>query len=284
MLLAGLGAALVASALFNVGIVLQAVDARAAPRALGYRVALLGRLVRRPRWVLGFALGLIGVWPQIVAYAHAPFVVVQPALAVGLLLVLALGVRVLHEKVDLRDLVGVVAILGGVALVAWGAPHHSEVHRTGLVVIAVATGLALVGLAPFALRGTRLDTGMLAIVATGCGFAATNVATKLVGDNFDLGHAPNVVGWGVVAIAMGAVATLTNMTAFQRREATVVVPVSTSIQTFLPIVLEPLFLREHWGSAGYDGIPIVVGLALALVGNVLLAASSTVSDMIADAV
>ena len=58
MLLVGLGAALLASVLFNVGIVLQAVDARVAPRSLGYRLGLLTRLLRRPRWVLGWLLGI----------------------------------------------------------------------------------------------------------------------------------------------------------------------------------------------------------------------------------
>src|SRR5579864_3865872 len=44
----GLLWALLASLLFNVGIVLQAIDARAAPRELGLRIALLARLFRRP--------------------------------------------------------------------------------------------------------------------------------------------------------------------------------------------------------------------------------------------
>jgi len=55
---------------------------------------------------------------------------------------------------------------------------------------------------------------------------------------------------------MGTTATLVGMTAFQRLAATTVVPVSTSVQTFLPIVLEPVFLRERWASANLDGAPI----------------------------
>ncbi len=88
----GVGAALLASALFNVGIVLQAVDARVAPRSLSLRLGLLARLLRRPLWLLGLSLGVVGVWPQAVAYSKAPFVLVQPVLALGLLLVLFLGV------------------------------------------------------------------------------------------------------------------------------------------------------------------------------------------------
>ena len=57
----GLLAALTASILFNVGIVLQAIDARVAPRSLSLRLGLLTRLLRHPRWVLGLLLGLLGV-------------------------------------------------------------------------------------------------------------------------------------------------------------------------------------------------------------------------------
>jgi hypothetical protein len=111
--LLGLGAALLASALFNVGIVLQAIEARKVPRSLGLRLSLLGRLFGRPRWLLGLALGIAGILPQVVALGHAPFVVVQPALAVGLLIVLFLGERILHESVGALEVAGVVAIIGG---------------------------------------------------------------------------------------------------------------------------------------------------------------------------
>ena len=279
----GLAAALLASVLFNVGIVLQALDTRVVPRSFGLRLALLTRLLRRPVWLTGLFLGLLGAIPQAVAYNRAPFVVVQPVLALGLLIVLALGAWILHERVGPREIVGTVAIIGGVALVAWGAPPHSEVHRGPAAVLAVFAALSAAGLAPFAVRGSRLDTGILVIVATGCGFGATNVATKLVGDNLDLRHLSNAAAWAVAALLMGIAATIVNMTAFQRRGATTVVPVSTAVQTFLPIVLEPFFLREHWSSATLDGAPLAAGLALALLGVVLVAASPEVSELVATA-
>jgi heme exporter protein D len=183
----------------------------------------------------------------------------------------------------LREWTGVVAIIGGVALVAWGAPSHVETHRGGFAVVGVMAALSLAGLAPFLVRGTRLDTGMLTIVAAGCGLGATNVATKLFGDDFNLGHYGIALVWGAVGVAMGVAATLANMTAFQRRAATTVVPVSTAVQTFLPIVLEPLFLRERWGTAGFDGVPLIAGLLMALAGSVLIAGSPAVSELVAGA-
>ena len=69
------------------------------------------------------------------------------------------------------------------------------------------------------------------------------------------------------------------MTAFQRRRATMVVPVTTSVQTFLPIVLEPFFLREHLSAAVYGGAPIAGGLLIAFVGTTLLSSTDVVADL-----
>ncbi|MHB8468334.1 MAG: hypothetical protein ACYDCH_01060 [Gaiellaceae bacterium] len=279
----GLIAALAASALFNVGIALQGLEARRAPKSLALRAGLLVRLLRRRLWVLGFALGIVGIGPQVLALGWAPFVVVQPALAVGLLILLFLGTRAFGEHVGLTEIAGVLAIIGGIALVAWGAPGHTETHRDGLAVVAVVGALALAAVAPLAARGTRLASGLWLIVACGTGFGATNVATKLMSDDAGGGHLWNAAAWGAAGLALGAVATLTNMTAFQLCRATTVVPVSTAVQTFLPIVLEPLFLREHWASAAYDGLPIAAGLAVALAGTVLVTRTRAVSELAAGA-
>ncbi|HEX4520340.1 MAG TPA: hypothetical protein VH063_12235 [Gaiellaceae bacterium] len=277
----GLIAALLASALFNVGVALQAVEARKAPRSLGLRVSLLRRLLRRPLWLVGLALGLVGIAPQAVAYELAPFVVVQTCLVAGLFLLLALGVRLLGERVGALEVAGVAAIVVGVALVSWGAPAHSETHRGGAVVFAVAAGLAVASLAPFAVRGTRADLAMVSIIASGCGFAAANIATKLLSDDIDLQHYANAVAWAAYGLATGAAATLTGMSAFQRSPATTVVPVSTAVQTFLPVILAPLFLREGWGSSAVDGAPTLAGIALAAVGTVLVSRTEAVSEMAA---
>ncbi len=283
MLAFGLVAAVVASLLFNVGLALQALEARSTPKSLGMRLSLLGRLLKRRRWLLGWFLGVIGIGPQVLALGWAPFVVVQPALAVGLLLLLVLGTRMLGETVGVTEVVGVVAIIGGVALVAAGAPPHVEAHRGWLAVVALVAALSLPALAPFVLRGGRLDTPMLAMIASGCGFAATNVATKLMSDDVGASEWSNAVVWALVGIVLGIAATVTGMTAFQRRAATIVVPVTTAVQTFLPLVLEPLFLRERWSSAVLDGAPIAAGLLAALAGTILLARTRAVSDLVAGA-
>lgn len=279
----GLGSALVASLLFNGGLVLQALEARAAPKALSLRVSLLVRLLHRPKWVLGWFLGLAGIGPQVVALATAPFVVVQPALTVGLLLLLWVGSRKLGEHVDASAWVGVGAIVAGVGLVAAGAPTHVETHRGVVAVVGVVVVMSVASLLPFVLRGTRFDSALLVMLASGIGFASTNVATKLMADDVGTGSWASAVGWAGVGVAVGIAATVTGMTAFQRREATIVVPVTTAVQTFLPILAEPLFLRERWASAPLAGVPIAAGVVVAAIGTALVARTRSVSELAAGA-
>jgi len=277
----GLSAALAASALFNGGVALQALDAREAPPDQGLKLALLTRLLRRKRWLVGGALGIAGFFVQLLAFANAPFVVVQPALAAGLLLLLALGVKVLGERVGRAEVIGVAAITAGIALLAYGAPQHVEAHRSPGAVTAVLVLLGLASALPFILRGRRGDQALLLIVASGLAFGLGNIASKLLSDDASSHTWLPAAIWLVVALASGVAAVLIEMTALQRADATKVVPISFAVQTFVPILLEPLFLRESWRSVEAYGVPVLLGLALSLVGMVAVARSQAVSRLAA---
>src|SRR5829696_3372710 len=84
----GLLLATLAAVLFAVGAVLQheAADLSRTPTGLSLR-----RLVKRRRWMLGQAATVLGTASQVAALAVAPVAVVQPVLAVTL--VVGLGLR-----------------------------------------------------------------------------------------------------------------------------------------------------------------------------------------------
>jgi drug/metabolite transporter (DMT)-like permease len=238
-------------------------------------------LLRRRLWTFGLLLGFIGVAPQVYALSLAPFAVVQTTLTAGLVLLLYLGAHHLHERVGVSAFCGVALIVAGVGLVSWGVPDRHEAHRSAIAILAVVGGTAAIGVLPFVLQRVHLDVTLLVVVAAGAAFGASNIATKLLSDDFGLRHWAQTLGWGAVALAMGIVATITEMTAFQRAPATLVAPTATAIQTFLPIVLEPLFLRESWHSVSAHGVPIFAGLACAAVGVVLVTRTSAVSKLAA---
>ena len=99
------------------------------------RPSLMTHLLRRPLWVGATALSLVG-WPlQILALAQAPLTLVQPVLALGLLLLLVLGVRILGERWGRREIAAVVLIIASVGADRLGGPGEpGEVPRdAGLV-------------------------------------------------------------------------------------------------------------------------------------------------------
>jgi drug/metabolite transporter (DMT)-like permease len=277
----GLLAAAAASVAYNLGIVLQAADARREPAAEGLRLSLLGHLARRRRWIVGFLLGGVGFGLQVVALALIPFVVVQPVLAAGLLLMLYLGVRMLGERVGVAEVAGVLGITVGIGLLAWGTPAGTETVSNEAAVLSVMGTMTAISLVPFALRGRgRLDSSTFVIVASALAYGASNIATKLVSDGFGAGELVLVGVWLAVAAATGLVALTMEMTALQRRPATFVVPVSVAIQTFLPVLLEPIYLTERWGTAALGGVPLVAGLALVCLGAVAVARTRAVSSLV----
>jgi drug/metabolite transporter (DMT)-like permease len=278
----GLILAAAASVAFNVGIVLQAADARQEPAEEGLRLSLLAHLVRRRRWVAGLLLGGVGFGLQVAALALAPFVVVQPVLAAGLLLMLYLGVRMLGERVGWAEVAGVIGITAGIGLLAWGQPSGIETVTSQGAVISVMAAMTVIALIPFVLRGRgRLDSSTFVIVASAFAYGASNIATKLVSDGIDASSWIVVGIWLAIAAATGVVALTTEMTALQRRPATFVVPVSFAIQTFLPILLEPIYLTERWGSAALDGVPLITGLMLIAIGAIAVARTRAVSALVA---
>ncbi len=281
MVLVGIFAALGASALFNLGIGVQALDAREAPRHEALRLSLIRRLVQKRRWILGLLIGGLGFPLEVVAFAKAPFVVVMPLLASGLLLLLVLGVRMLGERVSAADVAAVIAMIAGIGLIAWGAPGHTESPRGAGQVILVVGLLAAASFVPFFLRGRRPPPAMAVILGSALGFGTSSIAIKLLSDGMNKGHYVVVGIWfGVVVIVSGA-AILSEMTAFQLRPATVVVPISFATQTFVPILLSPLFLEVHWSGADAVTGPLVGGVVLIVAASIVIARTPAVVRLFA---
>src|ERR1700704_3434162 len=126
-LVLGILAAVGASTLYSLGIALQALDAKEAPHEEHLRLALAWRLAQRARWLAGTGLSILG-WPlPIVALMLAPLVVVQPALAAGLLVLMFVAERLLGEHAGRYEHVCVWAIvIGMVGAALTAAPHNSN--------------------------------------------------------------------------------------------------------------------------------------------------------------
>ena len=124
--------------------VLQAAEARKIPTAQATHVALLRRLLRRPRWLLGTLL-LVLAWPlQVLALSLAPITIVQPTLATFPAVLLLLARFGLHEQIRPRDTLGVLTIMLGIVIVGAEIPQHTVVNPSPA---RLALPLTIVGVA-----------------------------------------------------------------------------------------------------------------------------------------
>lgn len=279
--LGGIALAAAAATCFDGAVALQAVEARAVPRGTG-AAGLLRALLRRPRWLAATALAVLG-WPlQIAALALAPLTVVQPTLAVGLVVLLFLGVRLLHEPARPKDLAAAAAIAAGVGILAWAAPEPEHIHHVGVALAAVLGALALLTGAPWLARG-RVRAGWLLVVAAGCGNAASGLTTKLLADEFSGGTVAAALGWAVASAALAGIALADEMAALQRVGAARVAAGAFALQVAVPVACAPLLTGEHWGATPLGGAAIVAGLALVLGGAVRLGTARAVTRLVAGA-
>jgi drug/metabolite transporter (DMT)-like permease len=273
-LVLGIVAAVGASTLYSLGIALQAMEAREAPHEEHLRLALAKNLIRRTRWLLGTGLSILG-WPlQVIALLLAPLVLVQPALATGLLVLMFLAQRMLGEHAGRYEYMAMSAIVLGVIGAGLTAPPNTA-HTAGDGLIAVVlAAVAAVGLLPYALRALgRRSPAAMTMVGAGFAFGWSGIATKLAADDLSQGRLLAAAAWGLSTGAASAVGLLSEASALQSRPAIQVAPVVFVTQTVVPVAVAPLIFDEFFSDTPLGGVPLVASLVLLITGAGLLARS-----------
>jgi drug/metabolite transporter (DMT)-like permease len=206
--LAGLLIATLAAVLFAVGAVLQHEAAANSTSSSGLS---LRRLVRRPRWVFGQAATMLGTGSQVVALAFAPVAVVQPMLAVGL--VVALGLRAVRlRQVPLRrELLGAGLTTAGLAvflLAARPTPAHHLAQPSSLaVIVAVTLSVLLVAGATMFGHGAHgaLACGTAAGIAAGIAAVLISVGIRSLQEGGWVHALAGIAIWGALVVAVVAI-------------------------------------------------------------------------------
>jgi len=269
----GLGVllAFLAAGCYECGYVLQALEARAAPREVALRVALLSRLASRRRWLAGTALTVAGAALQVAALAHAPVTVVQPVLALGLVALLPFARTTLRERVGVVELAGVAAVIAGVALVATASPGRSNGVDSILALVLLLAPLGVVTVTPFVLRhGSPL---WLAAAGAAAGDAIAAVALKLAANAAAESRPLLVVAALAGAGAGGGLALTAEMSALRGMPATRVAPLVVTAQVVVPAIAGVAAFGEHLSAR------LAIGVVAAAAGAALLGSSSVVAGV-----
>lgn len=280
--LAGLGLAACAAACFDGATVFQALEARQV-QGHSMRLSLLARLVRRPRWLAAWGLSTLG-WPlQLAALSLAPLTLVQPTFALGILLLLALGSRILGERVGAVQAGAAVAIIAGVVGIALAAPANSDEYTTGPALWISLGVLVAVALAPFVARRATVRVSALIVVGAGAAFAMSSVMSKLLVDELSRGRIGVALAWAVGVAAGAILGLLGEMSGLQRRAAARVAPPIFVIETIVPVMLAPLVTGEDWSGTPLGGAVIVASLLVVAGGGAVIGRTHVVGELVATA-
>jgi drug/metabolite transporter (DMT)-like permease len=216
----------------------------------------------------------------LLALSLAPLTIVQPVLALGVVLLLVLAARVLHERIGRRELVCCAGIVLGVIGIAWAAPPRTSSHAGPL-----ALGLALGGLGAFvaapyvAAAGGRALAALWLVVAAGAGDAWAAFGAKLVVDELSGEHWIAAVGFGVASAAALGAGLLSETSALQHYPVSRVGPAVMAMQVAIPVLLAPLVGGERWGDTPLGGGVLVASLALVTGSGVALTASRAIAGL-----
>jgi len=265
----GLAAAVLAAVCYELGYVLQAIEAKVAPADLALRMSLLTRLLSRRRWLAGTALMLAGAVLQITALALAPVTLVQPVLALGLVGLLALARVRLGERVGPTGIAGAALLIAGVIAVGIANPGRSS-HVTSVTALIVLVGaIAAVTLLPYVLRDRA--PMWLTVAAAAGGDALAAVAMKLTADAIGVGHPLLAVVGAAGAALAGGLALTAEMSALRVLPATRVAPVVLGAQVIVPAIAAVVAFGESSSAL------LVLGVLAAGVGAGLLGSSGSVA-------
>jgi len=277
---AGLALAFTTAILYATAVGLQALEARQAPAEQHLRVSLLARLVRRPRWLIGTGLALLGWVAQVGALLLIPLTLVEPALAMSLVVLLGIGSRVLGEHVGTREIASVTTMVAGIALLAWAAPARESEHAGGAGVLIAIGILAVFALVPYGLSMLGRPAGLFIAVGAGAAYAIDGLATKFFSDDFANSAWIGLISWGLIMGLAAGVATLSEMSALQLRPATQVAPIIFALTTLVPVALAPVLAGETWSDDPWLRVALGASLLLIVGGASVLATSPAVGAVL----
>jgi hypothetical protein len=142
--------------------------------------------------------------------------------------------------------------------------------------------LAAAAVVPYAL-GARLPAfAVLVTLSSGLAFAWNDLATKLTADALTGGDLVTVCIWAAAIGISAIVATVSEMTAFQRLPATKVVPGVFVLEAFVPVLMGPVLLRQPGHLDGASIAALGVAATLICAAIVVLARTRTVTAIVSD--
>ncbi|MGH8980478.1 MAG: DMT family transporter [Acidimicrobiales bacterium] len=273
-----LGAALFLAVGF---VVQQRVAAREPPdERLSYR--LLVKLAQRPEWLGGVAVMAVGQVLGAVALKAGNLALVEPVIATNLLFALPLAAVWSRQRLGAREWVGASLLVVGLAsFVVAGDPHGGHggyVPLTHWAMAGAVVAVLAVVLVSLSRRQAPYRQATLLASAAGVLYGLQDALTQKTMGVLGHGVLALATHWPAYALlAVAIVAMLLSQSAFEEAPLSASLPASTAIEPIAGIAFGVGLYHEYLDRSGAALALEILGIAVAVVGVYLVAASPIVS-------
>jgi drug/metabolite transporter (DMT)-like permease len=238
------------------------------------------RLVRNPAWLLAIAGDVVGFLFQIIALATGPVVIVQPLVVLMLPVSLGVSFALGGHRPRLGDYLGVLAVLGGLAvfLSLIGLPAPGHVPRPRVLTMAIVAVLLVGVLLCLAATGrNRVFRGAVYGAVAGGFFGTHAVMVDAASDRFARGGLHALLGTprglvplvGIVVLGVGGI--ILTQLSFQIGALGATLPANLAADPLMGVLLGVILLREHIPLSTGHLIAYVLCLVSVVAGAIRLA-------------
>ncbi len=212
---------------------------------------------------------------QAVALDKGPLMTVQAITTLSLVIALPFGAWLTHQRIDRRVVLGAVSIVVGIVVfISVGTPHGGTTHPSALTwwvasLVIVVLVLVMAGLGRHREGAAR---ALLLGSAAGFAFALQSAVTKTFVTEVGGGVLALLADWSVYVLIVSAViGFILQQSALKTGVLAPAMASSNAVTLFAGVILGAVVYDETLGHGGGHVAPAVIGLALAVVGVVLLA-------------
>lgn len=268
---------ILAALFFALGTVIQQKVAQEVPDEEAEKAGLLIQLAKRPLWIGGIVVDGLGFICQAAALHFGQLAVVQPLLATAVVFALPFGVLILGRKISRTDMLGALAVTGGLAffLIMADPKDGSDTASTMAWLISGGIGGAICLMLVAAARGRR-PSPKAALLGTAAGvlFGFSAGLTMTVVDSLGEGVFELLTDWHLYAlIAVGWVGMTFSQQSLQTGALAPAASTQMSLDPIVSVLLGVLIFQEKIHDTFLEGTVAVLGLAVMVAGLVILARS-----------
>ena len=268
--------ALAAACSFATAAILQQEAAQSVDPSEGLHFRLLLDLVRRPRWVTGVAMLVMGFVLQAIALANGPVALVQPIVATELAFAVPIAIWRRRRRAGRREWLGIGLVLCGIAtflVVASPAPGIAHAQLADWLRTLVPAGVVLVGAVAVAKVRKGPWRATLLGASAGVSFALLAVLTKAVMHQLAHGAGSTFMSWQLyVLVGLGVLALVISQSAYQAGPLALSMPAIAIVEPVVAVVIGATLFEEQ---ARLDGPALALEAAAALVALIGLGLVAT---------